>query len=331
MEDAPSQDPNLPAANPAPVTTGAPVVQAPKPKGKGALFAWLVPVLVVLAGGGTVLGLWLAGVFNAPGNTPPASSPAVMDDARAVVERFSSAMETHNCADLFATLSKSARTSLGITWNTVEECVADRSEEPDGSETMAITEVNETDETHATATLNYLLNKEVAGVFALELSRSTTKDPWIITKVDFTFSDYPGPSPSPSAQRDDRREFLFLAQDFITALANRDCFFFKIATTEEFQKTFAANAGASDICDVVENGNTAPWEEVTVKTYSTIDEGSPDKLWGDMTVIYTFKYEGELWDQELKFGYWHQEGAPGALGVWKVNSFESKGAPTKRG
>ncbi len=305
------------------------MASAPKPGGKGVLLAWLIPLLVVLAAGGTVLGLWMAGAFNAQSNTP--TSPPAMEDARAVVERFSSALETHDCEDLFSTTSESARKGLGITWNSVEECKITRTADPDGSETLAIIEVNEANQTHATATLDYMLNKETAGAFELELTRSSAKEPWVITKAEFTFPDAFGPTPSPSAQRDDRREFLFLAEDFITALAGHDCFFFKIATTEEFQKAFAANAGASDICEVVENGDTAPWEEVTVKNYATIDEGSPDKLWGDMTVIYTFRYEGELWDQELKFGFWHQEGAPGALGVWKVNSFESKGAPTKKG
>lgn len=169
----------------------------------------------------------------------------------------------------------------------------------------------------------------VIATFHLTLSRALAQDPWVITNAEYSLGAAPQPSPGPSNEQrpDPRREFLFLAQDFLSALADRNCFAFKIMTTPEFWVEFAANAGATNVCDVVENGNTAPWEDVTVLNYGTIDDGTPTGWWGDMTVVYTFSHEGALWDQELKYGYWHQEGAPGTVGVWKVYSFRSNGSP----
>ncbi|HRQ00809.1 MAG TPA: hypothetical protein PK781_10155 [Terrimesophilobacter sp.] len=215
-----------------------------------------------------------------------------------------------------------------MTWASVDDCESDPGSAPEGN-TASVGDVTEVSELSATASV--LLNAEdgVTATFLLTLTRPQAEDPWVITNAEYSLDAASEPSPQPSSDErpDPRREFLFLAQDFITALATRDCFAFQIMTTREFWAEFAANAGASDVCEVVENSNTAPWEDVTLLNYGTIDDGTPDGWWGDMLVVYTFSYEGELWDQELKYGFWHQEGAAGAVGVWKINSFQSTRSP----
>lgn len=272
----------------------------------------------------------VTGLLGATGCS--AASTQAADGPGEVVERFAAALESIDCAGLFATTNSSARTDLGVTWATVEECEADKEQNtPEGSTTI-VDDITEVDETHATAEVVATTSEGVATRITLQLTRAPEQGAWIISGATFAFDSAPSPSPSPepsaaAAKPDHRRDFLFLAEDFITGLATQNCFALQIMTTREFQEVFAANAGAAEFCDVVENGSTAPWEEMTVLDYTTIDEGAPDKLWGEMRVIYTFDYQGDLWDQELEFGYWHQEGAPGTAGVWKVNSFRSNGSP----
>ncbi|MBX3094686.1 MAG: hypothetical protein KF680_09175 [Cryobacterium sp.] len=243
---------------------------------------------------------------------PPADGPGGIPapDARSVVERFADALEAQDCAELFATTTEPARAGIGVSWSTVEDCLADPGSAPEGN-TASVGEVTEEGDLLATAEVTLSTQEGVAATFHLTLTRVLAQEPWVITDAEYSLDAAPQPSPEPSTgeRPDPRREFLFLAQDFISALASRDCFAFKIMTTREFWAEFATNAGAIDVCDVVENGNTAPWEDMTVLNYGTID------------------HEGALWDQELKYGFWHEEGAPGSVGAWKISSFRSNGSP----
>lgn len=259
---------------------------------------------------------------NGPG---PGDEPG--PDARSVVERFAAALEAQDCEELFATTTETALAGIGVTWAAVDECLADPGPKQEGN-SATVGEVTEVGESLATADVLLTTQEGVTATFKLTLTRALAQDPWVITDAEYSL-DALQPSPQPSAQQrpDARREFLFLAEDFLTALATRNCFAFQIITTREFWGEFAANAGAADVCDVVDNGNTAPWEDVTVVSYGTIDDGTPTGWWGDMVVVYTFTHEGALWDQELKYGFHHEEGAPGTAGLWKIYSFRSNGSP----
>lgn len=281
----------------------------------------------VAARAATVLAVVLLAVTGCAPSGPIVDEPSG-PDARSVVERFANALEAQDCSELFATTTETARDGMGVTWATVEDCLADPGSAPEGN-SASVGAVTEESELRAIGDVILNAPDGVVATFHLTLTRAQAQDPWMITDAEYSLGTAPEPSPQPSsAERPDpRREFLFLAEDFLSALANRDCFAFQILSTREFWSEFAANAGASDVCDVVENGNTAPWEEVTVLNYGTIDDGTSTGWWGDMTVVYTFNHEGALWDQELKYGYWHQEGAPGTAGVWKIYSFQSNGSP----
>lgn len=287
-----------------------------------------IPVATITTA--TIATVLLALTGCAPTGTP-VDTPQTQD-ARGVIDRFAAALESTDCAELFATTTTGARTDLGVAWQSADDCQADKDQNaPEGSD-VTVSDVVEVSETLTTAELVVTPPEGLETTLSLQVTRASGGGDWLISDVEIDFGSAaptPQPTPQPSAEGkpDYRDDFLFLAQDFLTALATKDCFAFQIMTTREFWDVFATNAGADDVCDVVENGSTAPWEDVTVVSYGTIDDGTPTGLWGDMVVTYTFDFEGELWDQDLAFGYWHEAGAPGTTGIWKIYSVNPHSSP----
>jgi hypothetical protein len=180
--------------------------------------------------------LLLAGCVSITAGSPtssPTSAPAG-GDARSVVERFATALQDMDCEGLFDTTTSAARDQLGVTWVNVEECEGDR--EAGGDQAAAsvdVIEVNEAGETSASAEVRMEGTDGTVVRLDLALLRIGSAD-WVISEVRTSFDGAQGPSPKTPAEEDARDEFLFLAEHFLNALADRDCYAVQVGSTKEF-------------------------------------------------------------------------------------------------